>query len=344
MSLGKLNCRILTAGAGMQRRQFIRLIGSAAAWPYLAHAQQSDRIRRVGVLIGGKRDDPETQARLSAFRQGLQQLGWTDGGNIRIDTRWGAANADDLRKYATELVALAPDVILAGGNGPVERLIQATRSVPIVFAIALDPVGSGIVDSLSQPGGNVTGFMQFEYGLAAKWLELLKQIAPGVTRAAVLRDATITAGIGQFAIIQSVAPSVGVEVTPINAREATEIERAIAAFARRSNGSLVVTASALIGVHRDLITTLASRHRLPAIYSSRASVAAGGLISYGADLVDQYRQAASYVDRLLKGAKPADLPVQAPTKYELAINLKTAKALGLEVPTTLVARADEVIE
>jgi putative ABC transport system substrate-binding protein len=327
----------------MRRREFITLLGGAFAWPHLARAQQPDRMRRIGVLIGAT-DDQETQARLAVFRQGLQQLGWTDGRNVRIDTRWGAANADDIRKYAAELVTLAPDVILAAGNAPVERLLQATRTVPIVFAIVLDPVGSGIVDSLSQPGGNATGFMQFEYSLTAKWLELLKQVAPGVTRAAVLRDSTVAAGIGQFAVIQSVAPSVGVEVSPINGRDAPEIERAIAAFARTSNGGLIVTSSALAGVYRDLIIALAARHKLPAVYSGRVSVTRGGLISYGADLVDQYRRAAAYVDRILKGTKPADLPVQAPTKYELVINLKTARALGLEVPTSLLARADEVIE
>jgi putative ABC transport system substrate-binding protein len=328
----------------MRRRDFITLLsGAAAAWPLAGRAQQSDRMLRIGVLIGAT-DDRENQARLAAFRQALQQMGWTDGRNVRIDVRWGSANADDLRKNAAELVALIPDVILAGGNAPVERLMQATRSVPIVFAIALDPVGSGIVDSLSQPGGNATGFMQFEYSLTAKWLELLKQVAPGLTRVAVLRDATITGGIGQFAVLQSVAPSLGVEVRPINGRDAPEIERAITAFAGTPNGGLVVTSSALAGIHRDLITMLAVRHKLPAVYSNRAAVIAGGLISYGADLVDQYRRAAGYVDRILKGTKPADLPVQAPTRYELVINLKTAKALSLTVPPALLARADEVIE
>jgi putative ABC transport system substrate-binding protein len=329
----------------MRRREFILALGGAAVtWPLASRAQQADRVRRIGVLVGAGADGLDAQARQGAFLQGLQQLGRTDGRDVRIDTRWGAANTDDIRKYAAELVALAPDVILAAGNAPVERLLQATRTVPIVFVIVIDPVGSGIVDSLSQPGGNATGFMQFEYSLTAKWLELLKQIAPSVTRAAVLRDSTVAAGIGQFAVIQSVAPSVGVEVTPINGRDAPEIERAIAAFARVSNGGLIVTASALAGVHRDLLITLAARHKLPAVYSNRLFVAAGGLISYGADLVDQYRRAAGYVDRILKGEKPADLPVQAPTKYELVINLKTAKALGLTVPTTLLARADEVIE
>jgi putative tryptophan/tyrosine transport system substrate-binding protein len=328
----------------MRRREFIGLIGGAAAWPVMARAQQPDRMRRIGVLVGASADGMDAQARQAAFVDGLQQLGWTDGSNVRIDTRWGGAKPDDIRKYAAELVALAPDVILAAGNAPVERLLQATRAVPIVFVIVLDPVGSGIVDSLSRPGGNATGFMQFEYSLAAKWLELLKQVTPAVTRAAVLRDSTIAAGIGQFAVIQSVAPSVGVEASPINGRDASEIERAIAVFARTSDGGLIVTASALAGVHRDLIIALAARHKLPAVYSTRAFVTGGGLISYGADLVDQYRRAARYVDRILKGEKPADLPVQAPTRYELAINLKTARALGLDVPASLLARADEVIE
>ncbi len=328
----------------MRRREFITLLGSAAAWPVATRAQQPERMRRIGVLVGASADRMDAQTRHATLLQGLQQLGWTEGRNLRIDTRWGAANADDIRKYAAELVALAPDVILAAGNAPVERLLQATRTVPIVFVIVLDPVGSGIVDSLSRPGGNATGFMQFEYSLTAKWLELLKQVAPSLTRAAVLRDSAIAGGIGQFAVIQSVAPSVGVEVSPINGRDASEIERAIAAFARTSNGGLIVTASALAGVHRDLLITLAARHKLPAVYSNRVSVTGGGLISYGADLVDQYRRAAGYVDRILKGEKPADLPVQAPTKYELVINLKTARALGLEVPTSLLARADEVIE
>jgi putative ABC transport system substrate-binding protein len=329
----------------MRRREFIRLAGGVGlAWPFAARAQQADRMRRIGVLVGASADGMDAQARHATFLQGLQQLGWTDGRNVRIDARWGAANPDDIRKYAAELVALAPDVILAAGNAPVERLLQATRTVPVVFVIVLDPVGSGIVDSLSRPGGNATGFMQFEYSLTAKWLELLKQVAPGVTRAAVLRDSTVAAGIGQFAVIQSVAPSVGVEVSPINGRDASEIERAIGAFARISNGGLIVTSSALAGIHRDLLVTLAARHKLPAVYPGRVSVVSGGLISYGADLVDQYRRAAGYVDRILKGEKPADLPVQAPTKYELVINLKTAKALGLTIPPMLLARADEVIE
>jgi putative ABC transport system substrate-binding protein len=328
----------------MRRREFIALGGGAGMWPIVAHAQQSERVRRIGVLVGAGADDMEAQARQTAFRQRLQELGWTDGRNVQIDARWGAANPDEVRRYAMELAALAPDVIVAAGNAPVERLLEATRAVPIVFAIVLDPVGSGLVDNLSQPGGNATGFMQFEYSLAAKWVELLKQIAPSVTRAAVLRDATVAAGIGQFAVIQSVAPSAGIEVSPINGRNASEIELAVEAFARNPNGGLIVAASALAGVHRDLIIALAGRHKLPAVFSSRAASVSGGLISYGANLVDLYRRAAGYVDRILRGEKPGGLPVQAPTRYELVINLKTAKMLGLTVPPTLLARADEVIE
>ena len=301
-------------------------------------------MRRIGVLLPAAADDPEFQARVGAFLQGLAQLGWTIGRNVRIDTRWAAANAADIRRHAAELAALAPDVILAAGASTVGPLLQATRTVPIVFPIVVDPVGAGFVDSLARPGGNATGFMAFEYSLSGKWLELLKQIAPGVTRAAVLRDPAIAAGIGQFGAIQAVAPSLGVEVSPVNVRDAGEIERAVAAFARSPNGGLIVTASALANVHRDLIITLAARHKLPAVYFERYFVAAGGLISYGPDFVDQYRRAAGYVDRILKGEKPADLPVQAPTKYELVINLKTAKALGLDVPPSVLARADEVIE
>jgi putative tryptophan/tyrosine transport system substrate-binding protein len=328
----------------MRRREFITLIGGAAAWPLAAHAQQLEPVRRIVVLLPLAADDPEGQARLAAFMQGLQELGWAVGRNVRIDTRWGAGDADDIRKYAAELAALAPDVILTTGAVAVASMLQATRTVPIVFALVPDPVGAGFVDSLSRPGGNATGFTQFEYSLSAKWLELLKQIAPGVTRAAVLRDAATTAGIGQFAVIQSVAPSVGVEVSPINVRDAGEIERAVTAFARSANGGLIVTASALSVVHRDLIITLAARHKLPAVYFERFFVTGGGLISYGADFIDQYRQAAGYVDRILKGEKPANLPVQAPTKYVMVINLKAAKALGLTVPQSVLARADEVIE
>jgi putative tryptophan/tyrosine transport system substrate-binding protein len=329
----------------MQRREFITLLGSAAAtWPVLARAQQPGRVRRIGVLSGFSVDDSEGQARVAAFTQALAQLGWTDGRNVQIEYRWGAGGADNIRKYATELVALAPDVVLATGGTSLGPLLQASSTVPIVFANVPDPVGSGFVESLARPGGNATGFMQFEYNLSAKWLELLKQIAPGVTRAKVLWDPAITAGIGQFAIIQSVASSVGMEVSPVNVRDAGEIERAITVFARSSNGGLIVTGSALALVHRELIVTLAGRHKLPAVYFDRAFVTAGGLISYGAVLIDQFRGAAGYVDRILKGEKPADLPVQAPTKYEVVINLKTAKALGLDLPPTLLARADEVIE
>ena len=329
----------------MRRREFITLFsGAAAAWPLAARAQQPERMRRIGVLITTAADDPEGQARLAAFVQGLQQLGWIDGSNVRIETRWPAGNADDTRRFAAELLALAPDVILAPGSATVGPLLQATRAVPIVFVHVPDPVGAGVVDSLARPGGNATGFTGFEYGFSGKWLELLKQIAPGVTRAAVIRDPAITAGIGQWGAIQAVAPSVGVQVSPINARDAGEIERTIIAFARSSKGGLIVTGSGLAGFHRDLIITLAARHKLPAVYFERFFVTAGGLISYGPDLVDQYRRAAGYVDRILKGEKPADLPVQAPTKYELVINLKTAKALGLDIPPMLLARADEVIE
>ena len=329
----------------MRRREFITLLGgAAAAWPLAARAQQAERMRRIGVISGGRSDDPGLRARNAAFVQGLAQLGWTDGRNVHIDYRSGEGNADDLRKYAAELVALAPDVILAPGGPAIERVLQATRVVPIVFVIAIDPVGSGFVESLSRPGVRATGFMQFEYNLCAKWLELLKEIAPGVTRVAVLRDLATPTGVGQFAVIQSAAPSLGVEVIPINVRDAPEVERAVTAFARTGNDGLIVTAGPLRGLDRNLIFALAARHKLPVIYPSRFYVDGGGLVSYGADFVDQYRRAASYVDRILKGEKPADLPVQAPTKYELVLNLKTAKALGLTVPQALLARADAVIE
>ena len=329
----------------MRRREFIRLLGgAAAAWPFTVRAQQGDRIRRIGVLTGTRAEDADNKARIAAFEQALQQLGWTQGRNVRIDYRFAGGDAATSRKQAEELVALAPDVIVSSGSFSTGQLLRATHTVPVVFAIVPDPVGSGFVDSLAQPGGNATGFMQFEYGLSGKWLELLKEIAPSLTRAMVLWDPAITAGIGQFAIIQSVATSAGVDVRPVNLRDAGEIERAITAFARAPNGGLIVTASALSTVHRNLIITLAARHKLPAVYYERLFVAAGGLISYGANFVDQYRRAAGYVDRILKGEKPADLPVQAPTKYELVINLKTAKALGLTVPPSVLARADEVIE
>jgi ABC-type uncharacterized transport system substrate-binding protein len=329
----------------MKRREFITLIGGAAAtWPLATRAQQPDRMRRIGVLMSVAADDPEGQARMVAFLQGLQQLGWTDGHNVRIDTRWTAGNPDDVRKYAAELVALAPDVILSPGSFTVGPLLGATRSVPIVFVHVPDPVGAGFVDSLARPGGNATGFTQFEYSTAGKWLELLKEIAPSVTRAAVLRDPAINAGIGQWSAIQSAATSLGVEVSPVNVRDDGEIKRAIMAFARDAKGGLIVTGSALAQVHRNLIISLAAQHKLPAVYFDRIFVIAGGLISYGPELYDMYRRAAGYVDRILKGEKPADLPVQASSKYALAINLKTAKALGITVPPSLLARADEIIE
>ena len=301
----------------MQRREFITLLGGAAiAWPLIARAQQGEQMRRVGMLLPATADDAEFQAWVGAFLQALAQLGWTIGHNVRIDTRWATTNAADIRRHAAELVALAPDVILASGTSTVGPMLQATRTVPIVFPVVVDPVGAGFVDSLARPGGNATGFLLFEYSLSGKWLELLKEIAPGVTRVAVLRDPATPTGIGQFGVIQAVAPSLRVEVSPVNVRDAGEIERAVAAFARSSNGGLILTASASAMLHRDLIVTLAARHKLPAVYCDRFFVAAGGLISYGPDLIDQYRRAAGYVDRILKGEKPADLPVQAPTKYE----------------------------
>ena len=329
----------------MRRREFIGLLGgAAAAWPLPVRAQQPERMRRIAVLLPATSDNLDYQTWIGSFLQGLQQSGWTIGSNVQIDTRWATANATAVRRHAAELVALAPDVILAHGAMSVGPLLEATRTVPIVFPIVADPVGAGFVDSLARPGGNATGFMNIEYSMGGKWLELLKEIAPGVTRAAVLRDTANPTGIAQFGVIQTMAPSLRVEVTPVNIRDAPEIERAIAAFARSSNGGLVVTPSGSASLHRDLIVTLAARHKLPAVYFERAFVAAGGLVSYGADFVDLYRQAASYVDRILRGEKPADLPVQAPTKLQLVISLKTAKALGLTVPPQLLARADEVIE
>jgi putative ABC transport system substrate-binding protein len=307
------------------------------------HAQQG-AMRRIGMLMNLASDDAEEQVRVAAFHQGLQQLGWTVGRNVQIDYRWGAGNADLIRKFAAELVALAPDVILSAGSPSVAALQQTTRTVPVVFVGVVDPVSSGFVDSLAEPGGNITGFALYDYSIGGKWLEMLKEIAPGVTRVGVIRDAALTAGGGQLGVIQAVAPSVGVEVVPISVRDAGEIERAITAFARLPNGGLIVTGSTLAAVHRDLLVTLAARHKLPAIYYGRYPVVGGGLMSYGPEFVDQYRDAASYVDRILKGEKPADLPVQTPTKYELVINLKTARALGLDVPPTLRAHADEVIE
>ena len=323
------------------RRDFITLLGGAVAtWPLAARAQE--RVRRIGVLQGGgDRDDPRLQSYGDAFLQALQQLGWTDGRNVKIDYRWPAGDAEKARKYAAELVALAPDVILTVSSVSLGLLLQATRTVPMVFVAIVDPVGTGFINSLSRPGGNATGFMLFDYDLSAKWPELLKQIAPGVTRAAVLRDPATTSGIGQFAVIQYVAPSVRVEVSPMDVREVSAIEPALVAFARSGNGGLIVPASPLSLVHRERIVALAARHKLPTVYFLRAFVTDGGLISYGPDLPDHWRRAAGYVDRILKGEKPADLPVQAPTKYELIINLKTAKALGLTVPDMLLARADE---
>ena len=325
----------------MRRRDFIRLLGGTAAWPLFAHAQQSERVRRIGILLSASSDDPVFQARLGAFFQGLAVLGWSIGRNVRIDTRW--TSPTEIRKHAAELVALGPDVILAHGGSTVGPLQQVTRTVPIVFPVAVDPVAAGFVDSLAQPGGNATGFLSVENSMGAKWLELLKEIAPGVKRAAVFRD-NIPSGFGQFGAIQAVAPSLGVDLNLVNMHDAAEIERAIAALARSSNGGLIVTASGVARAQRDLIIKLAARYKLPAVYFERLFVTAGGLISYGPDFVDQYRQAAAYVDRIFKGEKPADLPVQAPTKYELVINLKTAKALGLNVPSSLLARADDVIE
>ena len=328
----------------LRRRDLIALFGGAMAWPAMAGAQQAERMRVIGVLLPATADDAGMQARIAAFHQGLEQSGWTIGRNVRIDTRWATTDAAEIRRHAAELAALAPDVILAPAATTVGPLLQATRTVPVVFPAVVDPVGAGFVDSLARPGGNATGFMNYEYSLSGKWLELLKQIAPALTRVAVLRNAATASGPGQFAAVQAMAPSLSVEVNPVNVRDAGEIERDVAAFARAANGGLIVTASPLAQRHRDLIVALAARHRLPAIYFDRLFVASGGLIAYGPDQIDMYRRAAGYVDRILKGEKPADLPVQAPTKYELAINLKAAKALGLTVPPTLLGRADEVIE
>jgi putative ABC transport system substrate-binding protein len=328
----------------MRRREFITLIGGAAvAWPIVARAQQPERMRRIGIILPAAADDADFQTWVGAFLQALGQLGWTIGRNVRIDTHWATTNATEIRRHAAELVALAPDVIVASGTSTVGPVLQVTRTVPVVFPTVVDPVGAGFVDSLARPGGNATGFLIFEYSLGGKWLELLKQIAPGVTRVAVLRDAA-TSGLGQFGAIQAVAPSLKVEISPVNMRDAGEIERAIAAFARSPNAGLILTGSGPSIFHHNLIITLAARHKLPAVYYERFFVAAGGLISYGPDRIDQFRRAAGYVDRILKGEKPADLPVQAPTKYQTVINLKTAKALGLTVPPLLLASADEVIE
>jgi putative ABC transport system substrate-binding protein len=332
-------------GGHMQRREFISLLGGAAAtWPLTAQAQQPEQTRRIGVLMNRAADNPEGQAAVAAFRQALQQLGSSDGRNVRIDTRWGANDINRDRRDAAELVALAPDVILASGTPNVAALQHITRSLPIVFVGVTDPVGAGLVDTLARPGGNVTGFMLLEYSSSGKWLELLKQIAPQLTRAAVLRDTSNPAGVAQFGAIQGEAQSLGVEVSPVSVRDAGEIERSIATFARSANGGLIVTGSASASVHRDLIIALAAKHKLPAVYSNRYMATLGGLMSYGPGYVDGYRRAADYVDRILKGEKAADLPVQAPTRFELVINLKTAKAISLTVPPSLLARADEVIE
>jgi putative ABC transport system substrate-binding protein len=329
----------------MRRRDFITLLGSGAAtWPLSARAQQGERLRRIGVLIPGASDDPEYQGRLAAFLQGLQQLGWIDGRNVRIDTRIGATDADLVRKYAVELVALGPDVVMAVSTNAMPPLLQATRTVPIVFAVVADPVGAGYVESLARPGGNVTGFTGFEFAVSGKWLELLKEIAPRVTRAAVLRDPTVAAGPAEYTAIQVEAPSLGVELRAVDVRDTGEIERAITAFAQGANGGLIVTGSVWASIHRKLIITLAAQHKLPAVYNSAYYAADGGLIAYGPDYIDLCRRAAGYVDRILKGEKPADLPVQAPTKYELVVNLRTAKTIGLTVPASLLARADKVIE
>jgi len=327
----------------MRRREFIALVGGAAAWPVVARAQDTDRVRRIGALTGIM-DEASTKARFGVFREALAQLGWIDGRHLRIDYRWGGGNTEAMRQQAKELVDLAPDVLLATGGAPVTMLLQATRTIPIVFVLVPDPVGSGYVKSLSRPGGNATGFMQFEYSLSGKWLELLKEIAPRVTRAAILWEPALSSAVGQFAVIQAVAPSLGMEVIPINVGDPGETERAVTEFAQSGNGGLVVTSSPQTIVHRERIVTLATQHKLPAVYAAREFVASGGLVSYSANFVDQYRPAAAYVDRILKGEKPVNLPVQAPTKYELVVNLNAAKALGLTVSPTLLARADEVIE
>jgi putative ABC transport system substrate-binding protein len=329
----------------MRRREFITLVGAAAAWPLAVRAQQAERMRRIGVLMYFAADDPLAPPLVSAFAQGLHEHGWIVGSNVRVEYRWGASDLERFRKYAAELVALAPDVIVATAGSIVGMLQQVSRIIPIVFVTTIDPVGSGFVTSLARPGGNATGFTSFEFSMSGKLLELLKEIAPRVTRAAVIRDPFVPAGSGGFAAIQTAAPSFGVELTPVGLRDSEEIERGITAFAHGSNdGLIMVGPPSSAQVHNDLIITLAARHRLPAVYSATRYATAGGLISYGTDPVDQYRRAAGYVDRILKGEKPADLPVQAPTKYELVLNMKTAKALGLDVPPTLLARADEVIE
>jgi putative ABC transport system substrate-binding protein len=329
----------------MRRREFITLVGGTAAWPLVAYAQQPERMRRIGVLVSAVESDPREMEYITAFAQGLAELGWIVGRNVRIEYRWGAGDLDRFRSYAAELIALSPDVVLATAGSIVGAFQQTSRTVPIVFVTTIDPVGGGWVESLSRPGTNATGFAAGEFSLRGKWLELLKEIAPGVKRVVVIRDPSVPAGSGGFAAIQTVAPSLGVELTPVGVRDAGDIERAITAFARGSYGGLILVGpTSSVQRYRDLIIALAARYRLPAIYPSRVYVVAGGLISYGSDQVDQYRRAAGYVDRILKGENPADLPVQAPNKYELVINLKTAKTLGLTVPSSLLARADEVIE
>jgi putative ABC transport system substrate-binding protein len=328
----------------MRRREFISLMGSAAAWPLAARAQQPERMRRIGMLMLFAEDDPAAKIRIAAFIEGLHQLGWTVGRNVEIDIRWSAADAVRSRRFAAELVALAPDVVLAGASEATAALREVTRTVPIVFAGVTDPVGAGYVASLARPGGNATGLAYVEYGMGGKWLELLKEIAPRVTRAAILRDPTLPAGIGLLGAIQSAAPSFGVETSPVDVRDASEIERVIMDFARKPNGGLIVATSPAAVVNRKLIIKVAAKHSLPAVYFLKDFVEEGGLISYGPDIADQYRRAAGYIDRILKGEKPADLPVQAPTKFDVAINIKTAKALGLTVPPALIARADKVIE
>ena len=328
----------------MRRREFITLVGGFAAWPLSSHAQQPEQMRRIGVLMNFAADDAAAQARLTVFLQALQKLGWTDGRNVRIDIRWSASDPERIRRYAAELVALTPDAIVASTTPSVAALVQATRALPIVFVQVADPVGAGFIDSLGEPGGNATGFTIYEYGMSAKWLEMLKEIAPRVTRAGIVRDPASVAEIGMFGAIQSVAPSLGMQLSPINLRDASEIERGISAFAHEPNCGLIVVGAASAFVHREQIIALAARYQLPAVYPDRVFISTGGLISYGPDRLDAYRRAAGYVDRILRGAKPADLPVQAPTKYELVINLKTAKALGLTVPPSMLARADKVIE
>jgi putative tryptophan/tyrosine transport system substrate-binding protein len=328
----------------MRRREFITGLSSAAAWPVVARAQQREQMRRIGILMSTAENDEESRARIAAFLQGLEQLGWTDGRTVRIDTRWAAGDVERARRYAAELVALAPDVILASGGSVAGTLLQTTRSVPIVFTLTPDPVGAGFVASLVRPGSNATGFSEFEYDISGKWLELLKEIAPRVTRVAVLRDAIIPQGVGQFAVIQAAASRFRLAVSPIDVRDVGEIESAITAFARSANGGLIVTASGSAIVQRSVIITLAARHKLPAVYFQRSFVTNGGLISYGPDSIDPHWRAASYVDRILKGEKAADLPVQAPVKYDTVLNLKAAKALGLDIPAQLRALANEVIE